>query len=349
MIQPQPQDELREWLEDEVGQPVSDGFWAYVENHGILQDVEYGIQPRSALVQAFDEIRAANVQRPLQRKSASRADRKTDESEPEGDRWRTISFLLKIEAIGKEKEVHAFRKDVLNDKLLKPEEIKNWMYSLTEEYHGTRRIASHLIPADRSITRTAEGYRIEPPIEISEASNITVEELAFFENGVDGDVGSMAVKPGGVFDRLRALCDGLARRYSWTIPQAVSFVLADSTPILEPFQWSLSFRMSLTSLSRIHMTVDPTLSPNDVAEAYSKIRRQVVGERHRELSRKHMHLAVFDAGAPSNWTWEKKMKEWNARQKNDNLSWRYESRRNFSRDCTRARERLLAPEFNVNL
>jgi hypothetical protein len=53
----------------------------------------------------------------------------------------------------------------------------------------------------------------------------------------------------------------------------------------------------LPALSRIALTIDPALSPQEVAEHYRQIRQEIMPARHRDLSEKHLQLALFSGTA----------------------------------------------------
>ncbi|MCH9022496.1 MAG: hypothetical protein IID32_07000, partial [Planctomycetes bacterium] len=63
--------------------------------------------------------------------------------------------------------------------------------------------------------------------------------------------------------------------------------------------------------SRIRLTIDPALSPQDVAEEYRRARDEIWPGRHRSLSRKHLRLARFHAERAQEASWKERLHRWN--------------------------------------
>src|SRR5262249_38025468 len=77
---------------------------------------------------------------------------------------------------------------------------------------------------------------------------------------------------GGTLEHLRWLSEKLAKEYGWTEAEATVFVLTGIVPKIKAISSNLQFKQ-LPSLSRIELTIDPTLSPQEVAEHYRQIRQ----------------------------------------------------------------------------
>ena len=117
---------------------------------------------------------------------------------------------------------------------------------------------------------------------------------------------------------------------------------------MKPVELKLVVRAPFEAVSRINLSIDPTLSPRDLAEFYGNIRKQLIGDRYRGLSWKHLSLALF-LGQNSGLTWEKRMTKWNEIEQDEHPDWCYDENdlRNFTRDCKHAEERLLHPKFTI--
>ena len=89
------------------------------------------------------------------------------------------------------------------------------------------------------------------------------------------------------------------------------------------------------------LPVDPLLPLEQVLEQVARARRSKVGDRAREMSAKHLHLAVFGAEHPEA-PWSERLDAWNTTYPD----WAYsENRRsNFIRDSVAAKRRLLLQE-----
>ena len=95
--------------------------------------------------------------------------------------------------------------------------------------------------------------------------------------------------------------------------------------------------------SRINMEIDPTLTPEEVAERYKRLRASLIGARYRSMSEKHLRLAEFYGGhKPEGTTWTALMDKWNRSQ---DPGWEYNRFEAFARDCTQAWQRLMGRDL----
>ena len=148
------------------------------------------------------------------------------------------------------------------------------------------------------------------------------------------------VEADGVLDTLRWLAEDLApahrhdpqadrtRRPWWTRAQASVFVLTGLAPfvaVLKPLQLAL----------------DPTAPLEQIVAQVTQARLRLVGARARELSRKHLYLAVFSAER-SDQPWQARQEAWNGMYP----EWEYPEKQksNFIRDSLAAKRRLLLQE-----
>jgi hypothetical protein len=163
--------------------------------------------------------------------------------------------------------------------------------------------------------------------------------VMYAKEGDDRDTG-MLTRAGGVLDRLRVLSERLAEAYRWTRAQATLFVLTGLPPLVASLTADPIAREDLPVLSRITLWIDPTLSPAEVAERYSAVRRWLLNEskeRQRDVTEKHARLALFAAEQPRQTTWAIRMAEWNRAHP----EWPYTEVSNFTRDCLQAQRRLV--------
>jgi hypothetical protein len=96
---------------------------------------------------------------------------------------------------------------------------------------------------------------------------------------------------------------------------------------------------ALDALSRVKLTIDPAVSPAELASAYKELRKKVMTSRHRSLQPKKLKLAVFMSSRPSNESQRESMALWNKQYR----KWKYEEIRNFGRDVAAGRRQLLNP------
>ena len=238
-------------------------------------------------------------------------------------------------------DVAAFRQQHLAKGLLKAEEIESW---ISKQYtrDGPNTIYMKVpIPDGYELVRRDGCICTEPPLTVSSATPATHIEVELLALALPGEeyVRRLAVKRGGVLDKLRVVSKALARRYTWQEAQASAFVLTSIVPLLASLRGSIRMMFSLPISSRITMEIDPTLTPEEVAEHYKRIRSSLIGARYRSMSEKHLRLAEFYRGEkPEGTTWSDLMTKWNASQK---AAWRYTRFEIFARDCKQAWDRLI--------
>lgn len=138
----------------------------------------------------------------------------------------------------------------------------------------------------------------------------------------------------GVLERLRQISEWLSEHYRWQEAQATIFVLTGRTPLVPPAEAKIE-------REAIVLTVDPSLTPRQVADYYRQFKKGILGgSRIKALSVKHLQLAAFAADRPSEEPWAKKMDAWNRSRKSPEE--RYTIASYFRRDCLQAQSRLLA-------
>jgi hypothetical protein len=97
----------------------------------------------------------------------------------------------------------------------------------------------------------------------------------------------------GPLGDLAKLASDLADRYRWRPSEAATFVLTGRTPEVLVYVGSAQIRPGQTNvMSRVTMTLDPALTPEQVAGIYSRLKarfRPTPGPR--SLSVKHCRLA----------------------------------------------------------
>ncbi len=244
-----------------------------------------------------------------------------------------------------EKSVITFRQQHLTEGLLKPQEVVEWITRQAMEDGPASRYLRVPIPDGYELVRRNGRIITEPLLAISETTSATqIEmELLSYTSPDDQWIRRLPVKHGGTLDRLRAVSKALARRYTWKEAQATTFVLTDISPLLSSLRGGVRMAFSQPISSRINMEIDPTLTPEEVAERYKKLRAPLIGARYRSMSEKHLRLAEFYGGhKPEGTTWTALMDKWNHSQDRD---WGYNRFETFARDCKRAWERLMGRDL----
>lgn len=86
---------------------------------------------------------------------------------------------------------------------------------------------------------------------------------------------------GGFLHTLDLASRTLAVKYRWTPSQAIQFLLSHGRPTCYVARVEYDVRSDPTGLSRIVLTLDPSLTPEQVATMYSDARHKLAGNRKR--------------------------------------------------------------------
>jgi hypothetical protein len=149
----------------------------------------------------------------------------------------------------------------------------------------------------------------------------------------------------GTLEELQRLSTRLAKQYGWTEPEATTFVVTGLPPLRPPINVWTEHNERLLGLAVIHLAVDPGMSPKEVGDAYLEARKRLLGTRYRDLSEKHLALAIFVATQSPQLSWAERMDRWNRRYAD--RDWAYSQVANFSHDCLQAQRRLLRSEAPI--
>lgn len=335
---------IRSEVERELDSTLSDSAWDYLLDKGYVEDVLIEAETIQWLAdEARQVLRAGGRPAGPPPQAAPMRSGRPDRSR-NAVRVDAISVLLAGDA-RERKDAQTFREEVLADGLLSLEEVEDWIMQQAEKDGPHTRWLRVAIPKGHKVS-VARGYLVPTPaISVSDDHPAQWAPPEYLTYGVTRDrwTRRIPVAEGEVLGRLYVLSRSLAHRYGWQESQATLFVLTDIPPLVIDLSAWVSFKSPFTSLSRINLTVDPALSPREVAEAYRKIRQGVVGSRFRDLSEKHTRLAVFAAERPEEETWKQRMKAWN--EAHPQLKYTVET--NFARDCSQAQQRLLTPTYEL--
>jgi hypothetical protein len=273
------------------------------------------------------------------------------------------SILLAQQA-AKDKQVQSFRQEVLGGKLLEHSEVEGWIH---EQANTDGPITWWIkIPVVVSldgpiVTEMPRELRAEygdiarwkmedPRYPIPE---LKLEEWRYIDYSVPGVpwMRSQLATPRGILERLWNVSDHLNNphysskcpAYPWNRGQATMFVLTGLYPQVRAMSSRVLDSPYLRGATRIVLTVDPAVSPAELAKRYQEVRTRVIPQRYRSLSAKHLLLAAFIAERPDEETWEQKRLEWNKQYP----QYRYGQATNFRRDASRAITHLLNPKYET--
>ena len=330
-------EEIKVALTRRLGHEPKEEIWNRLVEEDYVRDVWLQIAEIDGLEKDYRQF--SRMPRFLLRPPKSAAD-----SGSRQIRFQILSDLIAHQAAA-EKGVILFRRQHLTERLLKREEVVEWIARQAEEDGPASRHVRFPIPGDHELTRRNGRFIIEPPLTISDippATQFEVELLSYASHEHKSDE-FVPVRHGGTLDRLRMLSKSLARRYAWQEAQATTFVLTGKTPLLSGLRGGFRMRFGQPFASRITMDIDPTLTPEEVAEQYKKLRARLIGTRYRSMTEKHLRLAEFYGGhKPEGTTWVALMDKWNHSQKKN---WRYNRFEAFARDCKQAWHRLMGRDL----
>jgi hypothetical protein len=189
---------------------------------------------------------------------------------------------------------------------------------------------------------------------------------------VDQQVRRVTVDANGPLGELAKVADRLTHRFRWHPAEATVFVLTGKRPEVLILTASAETRTDVAT--RLILTIDPVLPPQQVAEFYADVRAQIAPVHvPRHLSAKHYRLAQHvgprvsvkvlpraqltgpgrrPGSTSTDWvtkvmpvppsTWATFYAEW---QRTVSPKWRYSQQSNFQRDAKKALLRLLWPQW----
>jgi hypothetical protein len=258
-------------------------------------------------------------------------------------RKEAVSLLLAESAVSRE-DVRRFRKVRLGEILLKQDKVESWVKSQVEA-DGPRTLwLSVGLPAGREIVDEEGQPVLKPGIRIDKLEHWSTD-IRLLDYGVPSDswVRRVPTCASGVLEELRQLSDRLAAEYGWQSGQASVFVLTGATPLIDLSVTDYVINNKYPPASRLHLKLDPALSPAQVAKIYRQSRAQLLRTRYRNLSVKHTTLAAFSALRDQKERIADLRMAWNKKYP----KWKYEEDRNFWRDVNKAKKRLLTLPIGI--
>lgn len=348
----QPFDEyawIRRQVESELHFPLTDAMWQDLKKRGIILHVAAG---NISLSDVEDEVLhllstygspIPVLDTPPAMLSEGGASA-SDVSPQEVVRSRIVADL-----IGRHIDVLAFRADGtfgLGGKLLKWVEVESWILSRYKE--ATVRLPQLVldnvpIPPEYTDVLTTthmvndgmpELHVTMPPKQVHERARFLV--LRYINPGKSKERQILIPWNADTLYYLHRLAQHLVQTAPWTEAQAVIFILTGIPPLIASMTSRFEYNAT-AELSRLYLTIDPELSPREVAEGYRKIRQRLTGTHRRSLTEKHTQLAYFAVTQLKSQPLSVRMAEWNKQHP----EWSYSRASNFSRDMLQAQRRLL--------
>lgn len=215
------------------------------------------------------------------------------------------------ETASAERDVMAFRRQYLAQRLLLPEAVPAWL---------TQRAGRAVIA-----TRAQRSFALD-------AASL----LAF--PGPDGWTSRLGVKSSPALVRLKRLAEALCLRYGWEEAAAVAFVLTGQVPLEWPLKVETHVDGATDALQWVALKVRPGVPPKAVEEAYRQaIRRapRATVRRASSIKPKHRALVAFVERLGGVVTLDL-VRQWNVAHPR----WRYDKPGNCRRDYQRTKVRL---------
>lgn len=306
-------DSVRRALEKTLKREIKENVWDYLEKKGYVEEVLRGYGTLKELKRKYRLLEKLGQGR------GKRANRVT--LEETGSRAEILRRLLAAEA-SRNPRVACFRREVLGDRLLSPEEVPTWIQGQARK-DGPATVWV-TVPAQGKPHETDPGRIIwegAPPEKVREWE---IETLRYLRP--DGHPERVMISVFGILGRLKALAEELAAAYWWSTEEAVNFILTGRFPAIRKAEVRLEYR----GRQVIALTADVSLSPEEVGKLYGKFRRWAVGWVRR-LDKKSQELAAFcveHMGSP----WRGIMERWNVAHP----EWAYSDVRRFYRDAKAA-------------
>jgi hypothetical protein len=306
--------EIRYRISRLLNLPLSDSEWAFLESQRLLNDLHCGRITIESLAIKIRQLREAFGGAPpvLNREKSGL---------PPDERCHALAAVIGQEII---QATMRFREKHLSGRFLAESELKPWIEKQAERDGPPSWLGEFEVPSLDSldVPRPTGDFRSLRPVTL---------DPPFLGPTIH-------VRLGGVLDSLRNLAAVQAEEYGISPSEACRTILTGLPPRIKAISIRPYFKR-IPAASRFVITVDPAVTPMELARAYRDARRQYLKARVRKLSRKHLQLAVFMSARPVGERGADAMREWNRKFKR----WRYTHVSNFLRDATMARRRLLFP------
>ena len=278
-----------EEITEELGRPMNLDERSYLAKHELTWKVQTGgLTPQ----EAANEINS--VFKSNRRKSILKSKGNAPAEEIRANKTWLNSALMAYKA-STNKDVEDFRRDVLKDKLLKPERVSAWIKS-TKRKDGkpTLWLDGIELPGEAKRIKK-EGKLLFDKLLITEAVKVKGFPLKYWQPE-DDTAGSVYVTREGVLDRLRLLSIELvSRNRNWTLEQSTTFILTGQMPWIE--QIEISALIGDDSMAnRLQLSIDPRATDAEVINAVRWGRKQFfINAEKRDPSEKNLMLAYFYA------------------------------------------------------
>jgi hypothetical protein len=325
---------IRRSVELQCGK-ISDEVWQYAVDDRMVSEVANGESDLNWLIKKILGLQRINSSSPSG--LFVELDRRQRRTKLTPSRIEAISRYVASQARENDR-VKAYRRTFLGDRLLSIEEVEDWIRAQSARHPYQHRVIIKLPPGvSVEVMPQGGGYTLTPPLQkVRHCENLERKRFLHYVRSGDARVKRIPAPRDGPIGALYDLSESLAETYCWQQSQATAFVLTDLTPEIEDCAVSFEDR-EFGGLARIHVVVDPSYTPMEVAKMYKQVRSQIFKPRSKKgLSEKHTRLALLVMDQPE--LDVSCLRSWNARYPR----WAYTKISRFRKEAARAYSRLEA-------
>lgn len=351
--------ELRQWLEQSRGRPVSDEVWSQLRGKGLVQKCleERGEENLASLLGWADLLaRSRGRRRTAPRTRTPKADTALL-SEAELERARVYSRHL-ARLAERDHDVQRIRSEFFGGAPLSEEATTRLLNSVAARYFPHEFFKKRGIPlleheASLCDLPTPEGEQLGP-LETSQVMRISwgngspLEEPAgrglewrIMQEGTVLAVHprGRSVMPGCVLDEIREVGLRMVRYYLWDETDAQRFILTGQVPQipaigLVPLHASSAHHAHCPIVLR----VQPWVRPSAVNAVYRRLQAGMYGSKRRPISRRNLALFefVFENPPQGRRTWDDLRRMWNKKHRR----WAFKNYRAMRQEFYRYRDHI---------
>lgn len=365
-------------LEQLLGTKLTPARMAFLEERGYTHEIDHGnLSTVVKIAYEINEYRHAwgQVSTRKKKRRAGVARYTVHRASIERDStsaWEEAVSVYLAHQAKQSHDVRAFRASILHEELLPEERVEYWLQQKYQEqglpglwlgnipmsgheYFSLLDAAAKAHQAQRNSDMLATRVSLSRELQISDLLRNTIprilrcrapghrDKAAFLAYKFNHRVLHIYTAVESPLEELRTISVQLAAFYGWDEAEAALFVLTDRPPTVRRAACSIQVDPSTPARARVTLTIDPTMTVEEVAFRYRHVQGLVLGSRHRELSVKHIALAKWEIERSPEKTWSENMRDWN----HAHPEWAYRHHANFARDCLRARDHLLNPKVHT--
>lgn len=345
---------------------LPDSVWKWLQQYGLVQDAISGrrsVADVAAVASQYIEESVTTARELGYAKEGGRLD--TVDFGPDR-RLEVLSEVAALEApslawVG----VNAFRRDYFGGCFLEKSEVQQWLQE-TAKAEGQPGPADEYItiPLPRELQEELhlmlmrELRRPRDKAAYSEWLRALADSLGAIEEGpapwVSGPLHVLGVpaRRDGVLALLHRIAEDCAHYFSWTVDQALYFVLCGTQPPLSKVKVTRRTYAAFPALDRLAIVVDPRATPRELASIYERARRELAlpGGSDKPMTEKNLQLALFahrhrQAILSGQTSWPDLRSKWNEEHPDMAATKSDPCARQFGTECRTAWKRLTGAEW----